>query len=90
MRTRLIRSLMIAALFTTTAGLAAVPAKIVIEGSVTHIDSKSIEIDGTKYTPSPAVAAELASKVHVGERVHVEISPTAQGAVVQSIQHLNH
>lgn len=81
--------LAVGALWYATQAPAAVPLQVTIEGTVTHIDSKSIDIDGKHYDLHPSVALELYARVHVGERVHVEVAPTAQGATVQTVQRLN-
>ncbi len=81
--------LAIGALWYVTQAQAAVPLQVTIEGTVTHVDSKSIDIDGKHYNLHPSIAAELSTRVHVGERVHVEVAPTAQGATVHTVQRLN-
>ena len=58
---------------------AGVPTKIIAEGTITHIDAHTIEIDGQRLTPSPQLAAELASRVHAGQKVHLEISVDGSG-----------
>ncbi len=90
MRKSLFAFVAVASLVTGVSTLAAVPTRIAIEGAVTHVDSKSIEIDGVRYVPHPTIAGELASKVRVGDRVHVEVAPTAQGGVVQKIERVSH
>jgi len=89
MRTALFGWLALGALWSTSGVMAAVPLQVTIEGTVTHVDYKSIDIDGKHYILHPNIASDLATRVHVGERVHVEVAPTAQGATVQTVRRLN-
>jgi hypothetical protein len=89
MRKMLFGYLALGALCSATAAQAAVPLQVTIEGTVTHVDSKSIDIDGRHYILHPDVAAALSTRIHAGERVHVEVAPTPQGATVQSVKRLN-